>query len=688
MANLITSSITQNKAFYYKQPLTSEEFNRVFSKTLPLGIYEGGLFTRTGNTTFDIDPFSVVIEARNKAEYDVAVRIRIMNTLSASIINDIKYPLIIARYTWVAGSENELEILQVSEDIGTLDSQLNSTDLILGKLNLTESDNVVSILEDDINFVDYTQKNWSLFSKEVLKDNFLVRAAKASEDKTKVYIEYGTLRTKKGLLNLVGSSSPSFSNTTSARIDYLYIDEEGNILVEEGKSDGKALPYYGRKVIAEIRREPGRDSIYGSEIFCLNETPFGTLNADTFTVNDIDKYFSSLGKDANTTIENALKLTWEKTTREIIDESKAKTFRNINGLRVDSGDKKDSIILKPLNVGSSSRSVTVTTDTVLTANRFVTCPDGNVTLVAGTMLTLSDTDQTIDGVKTFKKIPQLTSGALDENENLVPLVAANDYDATPFKQTKAIAQDLDSHMKNSISTVNAVHGIKQGPNGRFNADMVDGAHLSTSVLLGGSDPNDLKIPSEKAVKSYVDTKEETIKTYMEANGTSLKAIQLKTARTLNGASFDGTKNITVPAQTSPDSTNSDRYLTFVDSSTEGNHSLKKSSNLKYNPGTGKLTFKTLYLTSSRTKKHAIKDYNKNASEIINSADIKEFIYNDDKSESVHIGIIAEDAPEVMTDKEKKTFALSDTVGVLLKAFQEQSLRISNLEERIKELEEK
>ena len=71
---------------------------------------------------------------------------------------------------------------------------------------------------------------------------------------------------------------------------------------------------------------------------------------------------------------------------------------------------------------------------------------------------------------------------------------------------------------------------------------------------------------------------------LSTSGNAATATKLATARTINGKSFDGSANITAdPYIERDDSTNTSRYLSFVDNSTAGYKRLNMDTNLKYNP---------------------------------------------------------------------------------------------------------
>ena len=73
-------------------------------------------------------------------------------------------------------------------------------------------------------------------------------------------------------------------------------------------------------------------------------------------------------------------------------------------------------------------------------------------------------------------------------------------------------------------------------------------------------------------------------------GNAGTASLFQTARNINGVSFSGGADIVVePFVESDDSTNATRYITFVDSTTDGYQRLNEDSGLTYNPSTGVLT---------------------------------------------------------------------------------------------------
>ena len=74
------------------------------------------------------------------------------------------------------------------------------------------------------------------------------------------------------------------------------------------------------------------------------------------------------------------------------------------------------------------------------------------------------------------------------------------------------------------------------------------------------------------------------------SGNATTATQLQTARNINGVTFSGGGDIVVePFVESDESTNATRYITFVDSTTDGYQRLNEDSGLTYNPSTGTIS---------------------------------------------------------------------------------------------------
>ena len=107
--------------------------------------------------------------------------------------------------------------------------------------------------------------------------------------------------------------------------------------------------------------------------------------------------------------------------------------------------------------------------------------------------------------------------------------------------------------------------------------------------------------------------------------------------------------------------------------TPADTNLKTTYNL-YAPG--------FYQDSLRALKKDINRFNSSAIDIINSAEVVTFKYKEDKEEAVHIGIIADDAPNEMTGLHHNVMDTNSCVGLLLKAVQELSKDMRDLRNKM------
>lgn len=78
------------------------------------------------------------------------------------------------------------------------------------------------------------------------------------------------------------------------------------------------------------------------------------------------------------------------------------------------------------------------------------------------------------------------------------------------------------------------------------------------------------------------------------------AATLATARTINGVSFNGSANITIPVNMAASTANSTHYIPFTGSSTAGNNNVLINSNLTYNPSTNTLGLAKVVLGNAGT----------------------------------------------------------------------------------------
>ena len=97
---------------------------------------------------------------------------------------------------------------------------------------------------------------------------------------------------------------------------------------------------------------------------------------------------------------------------------------------------------------------------------------------------------------------------------------------------------------------------------------------------------------------------------------------------------------------------------------------------------GELTANAFNLASARIYKENIVPYNQNGLELINTIDVMAFNYKADPYKLQRVGFIADDTNNLFAGPDNDYFDVGNTVGVLLKAVQEMSAKIVELEEKL------
>ena len=108
-------------------------------------------------------------------------------------------------------------------------------------------------------------------------------------------------------------------------------------------------------------------------------------------------------------------------------------------------------------------------------------------------------------------------------------------------------------------------------------------------------------------------------------------------------------------------------------------------NAQYYLGSIDKSFKAAYAntfnaTSKRSLKKNIHRFRRSALGILRRVEVVSYQYKTEKGGYEHTGFIADDAPPCLTGADHDVMALSDTVGMLIRAVQELDARISHLEE--------
>lgn len=90
-----------------------------------------------------------------------------------------------------------------------------------------------------------------------------------------------------------------------------------------------------------------------------------------------------------------------------------------------------------------------------------------------------------------------------------------------------------------------------------------------------------------------------------------------------------------------------------------------------------------YVSSLRSLKENIEPTKVKAVDLINSQEIVDFNYKADADKARKVGLIADDSDPLFLDKKGETVDLYNTCGILMKAVQELSKRVEELEQKLK-----
>ena len=89
-----------------------------------------------------------------------------------------------------------------------------------------------------------------------------------------------------------------------------------------------------------------------------------------------------------------------------------------------------------------------------------------------------------------------------------------------------------------------------------------------------------------------------------------------------------------------------------------------------------------YVSSLRSLKENIEPTKVKATELINAQEIVDFNYKADEAKAHKVGLIADDSDPLFLDKRGETVDLYNTCGILMKAVQELSKRVEELERKL------
>lgn len=156
------------------------------------------------------------------------------------------------------------------------------------------------------------------------------------------------------------------------------------------------------------------------------------------------------------------------------------------------------------------------------------------------------------------------------------------------------------------------------------------------------------------------------------SGNADTATALQTARTINGTSFNGTANITVPGNFANRTTNESGHAVFIGTSATGNRAMYTNTSYRFNPSSGQLSATDFNSTSDVNLKDNISDIH-NALEIVSRMRGVTYTWKDTGASGV--GVIAQEIeqvlPQVVSDNgDHKTVSYGNIVGVLIEAIKQ------------------
>lgn len=321
-----TDQGSQNISYAYNQDAVARLFNKVSSKMLPIGVYEGFGLTRLSNTTVQVaagtafvpdannvlDPSGNRLGIRVRVENYAAIVLDLATVIGGSIFDSTK-PYLVIRFGWANQTACYAHVVAVAYSDDPAEDDENAilpTDIVIGKVNADTSGSPVIIRSADP--FDLTRKNWACLPS--LQSTFdQLKVMTCETDATKITIASGSVRTAHGFLNVAGGNYPAagISATTAGRRDLVWVDTDGVINITEGIDAASPVtpPYGTKKVIAEIRRGASRNTIRGSDIFMVDQSIAGQIAAADIELADVGGYVTATaytGGYTRKTVENAI----------------------------------------------------------------------------------------------------------------------------------------------------------------------------------------------------------------------------------------------------------------------------------------------------------------------------------------------------------------------------------------------
>ena len=274
---------TQTLRFDFKQPATGLGFNQIHYKTIPAGIYEGGLISKINDTSVNVAALECYI-------YDDAndLGIKISTATTAAISVSTVNIYVVLRFDWVDSENNYMDILAIPF------ASIQADDLVVGRCVFDGSTLQTTF--------DYTRRDdASLQTLEDRRDDFKVVPTEPISNQ--VTVQGGTLISADGEITVATANTSAITDTTLGRIDLVYLDKTGAIQVLEGVDSGSPVEpdFPAGFVVARIDRGASKTIINGTEIEQIYD-PYAFYNqgASTVSITNQNEFFSA------TEVESAL----------------------------------------------------------------------------------------------------------------------------------------------------------------------------------------------------------------------------------------------------------------------------------------------------------------------------------------------------------------------------------------------
>ena len=171
------------------------------------------------------------------------------------------------------------------------------------------------------------------------------------------------------------------------------------------------------------------------------------------------------------------------------------------------------------------------------------------------------------------------------------------------------------------------------------------------------------------------------------SGNAGTATSLQTARSINGTSFNGTANITVPTNVTGRSVNESGHILFIGTTATGNQQAYTNSAFRVNSSTGELSATDFNSSSDQTLKENVRTIESALSVVKQLRGVR---YNWKNSGQSSIGVIAQEIQQVLpevvgSNGDHLTVAYGNIVAVLIEAVKEQQNTIDQLLETVDRL---